>query len=137
VRVGVPTLGRVARLQAAGCLAAAGSVLALTRFDDPRVPGHYPPCPFHALTGLDCPGCGTLRAMHALMTGDVASAIGYNLLFVCAIPLFLFVGVRLARNVLGRPTPPLQLVVLARVAVPVIVLFWVLRNTSPFHFLAA
>ncbi|MEJ2068687.1 MAG: DUF2752 domain-containing protein, partial [Deltaproteobacteria bacterium] len=29
----------------------------------------YPPCPFHLITGLYCPGCGSLRALHALFHG--------------------------------------------------------------------
>src|SRR5690606_29528852 len=32
----------------------------------PEEPGHYPTCPFLALTGAWCPGCGSLRALHAL-----------------------------------------------------------------------
>ena len=33
---------------------------------DPNVAGHYPTCPILAVTGWYCPGCGTLRAVHAL-----------------------------------------------------------------------
>jgi hypothetical protein len=38
----------------------------------------YPPCAFHAATGLWCPGCGLTRGVHAMLTGDVAAAIGFN-----------------------------------------------------------
>jgi hypothetical protein len=37
-----------------------------------------PPCPFHALTGLPCPGCGATRAVLALARGDIAGAFGWN-----------------------------------------------------------
>ena len=41
---------------------------------DPNQPGHYPTDPFLAITGLYCPGCGTLRALHALARGDLLTA---------------------------------------------------------------
>jgi hypothetical protein len=53
---------------------------------DPSEPGHYPPCPVRALTGLYCPGCGSLRAVHALAHGDVLSALDLNALFVVSVP---------------------------------------------------
>ncbi|HVF44291.1 MAG TPA: DUF2752 domain-containing protein [Pyrinomonadaceae bacterium] len=37
-------------------------------------------CPFRALTGLPCPGCGMTRAFCALGHGDLAGAFGYNAL---------------------------------------------------------
>lgn len=46
-----------------------------------------PHCPSHMLTGYDCPGCGTLRALHALMHGDVAAAWNYNAAVFFALPV--------------------------------------------------
>lgn len=54
---------------------------------DPAQVGFYPRCQFHALTGLQCPGCGGLRAVHALLHGHVASALRLNALLVAALPL--------------------------------------------------
>lgn len=39
-----------------------------------------PRCPVAALTGLDCPGCGTGRGLHALANGDVTGAFDFNAL---------------------------------------------------------
>jgi hypothetical protein len=44
-----------------------------------------PPCPFHAFTGVPCPGCGTTRAALALARGDVAGALGWNPLAALAL----------------------------------------------------
>jgi hypothetical protein len=61
-----------------------GAAAILYRFDPATVHG-YPPCVFHALTGLQCPGCGTTRALHHLLHGDVAGAFRLNaMLFVVA-----------------------------------------------------
>ncbi|WP_345950555.1 DUF2752 domain-containing protein [Mucilaginibacter sp. PAMB04274] len=43
-------------------------------------------CPFHKLTGLDCPGCGSQRAVFCLLHGDVKGAIHQNLLLVASLP---------------------------------------------------
>ena len=42
--------------------------------------GGFLPCPFHAITGLWCPGCGMTRALHHLVRGDMAAAFSANLL---------------------------------------------------------
>lgn len=70
---------------AAGVIAATGYI----RFVDPNEPGHYPMCPTLALLGIDCPGCGGLRATHALANGDLAAAIDHNALFVALVPLLI------------------------------------------------
>lgn len=72
---------------------------------DPNQPGHYPLCPTKYLTGLDCPGCGGLRAVHSLVTGDVRGAIDHNALAVFVLlPLAVVLWVRwLVRSWRGDP----------------------------------
>ncbi|MGH8970052.1 MAG: DUF2752 domain-containing protein [Actinomycetes bacterium] len=72
------------RVLGAGSVAAALGYLALV---DPHQAGRYPVCPFHALTGLWCPGCGGLRATHDLLHGDIAAAVGQNALLVLGVPV--------------------------------------------------
>ena len=45
---------------------------------DPHVAGSYGFCPFLAVTGLPCAGCGGLRAIHDLAVGDPAAALASN-----------------------------------------------------------
>ena len=47
----------------------------------------FPKCMFLVVTGWQCPGCGSQRAIHALLNGDVGAAWGYNALLVSFIPL--------------------------------------------------
>jgi hypothetical protein len=70
-------------------LAGAAAVLApvLWRIDPNAADSPWPPCPLHALTGLYCPGCGSTRALHALLHGDVVQALAMNPLLVCALPV--------------------------------------------------
>jgi Protein of unknown function (DUF2752) len=59
-----------------------GLCVALVAVVDPHTSGRYPTCPFHAVTGLWCPGCGGLRAVHDLTHGQLAIALHENLLVV-------------------------------------------------------
>jgi len=45
-------------------------------------------CPFRRFVGLPCPGCGSTRAVLALLQGDVAAALALNPLAV----FLVFVG---------------------------------------------
>lgn len=70
---------------------------------DPNEPGHYPTCPFLAVTGRYCPGCGSLRAVHALAHGDVGEALARNPLLVASVPLVLVLwGLWVRRTVTGK-----------------------------------
>jgi hypothetical protein len=55
--------------------------------NNPTEVGWFPPCPFRYFTGLDCPGCGSLRGLHSLLHGNILKAADYNLLLLPALPL--------------------------------------------------
>ncbi|MDR2801840.1 MAG: DUF2752 domain-containing protein [Prevotellaceae bacterium] len=50
---------------------------------------YFPPCPFYLLTGFQCPGCGSQRAIHSLLHLDFKQAFLYNPLLI---PALLLVG---------------------------------------------
>lgn len=69
------------------------------RLRDPHVSGAWGGCPTKLLTDLDCPLCGSLRAVNDLTHLDVGAALSSNLVFVLAVPLILFLwGRRLVAN---------------------------------------
>ena len=53
---------------------------------DPATSNVFPQCTFLSFTGYKCPGCGSQRAIHALLNGDVKEAFGYNAMLLVAIP---------------------------------------------------
>jgi len=55
---------------------------AVIYFFNPSTNGFYPICQFHRITGLNCPGCGATRACHALLHGDLITALRDNALFI-------------------------------------------------------
>ncbi|MCH5218645.1 MAG: DUF2752 domain-containing protein [Muribaculaceae bacterium] len=61
--------------------------LALYTLVDPSTSAWLPRCPLLTLTGLECPGCGSQRAVHALLNGDLPGAWGFNPLLVVMLPV--------------------------------------------------
>jgi Protein of unknown function (DUF2752) len=76
-------------------IVAATGLAVLYRFD-PTTVHIYPPCVFHLLTGLECPGCGATRALYRLLHGDIGGAFRFNQL-VFALGPFLLVAARWPR----------------------------------------
>ncbi|MGI9034640.1 MAG: DUF2752 domain-containing protein [Pyrinomonadaceae bacterium] len=74
------------RAAAAGVVSIAAGSFAVGYFN-PTTAGFFPPCPFHAMTGWNCPGCGLTRGFHALFRGDVLSALHYNAM----LPVYAFI----------------------------------------------
>lgn len=112
-------------LGAAGIVAAA---VAVAWCAGPLPPLWAPPCPWHALTGLHCPGCGSTRALLALAHGDVARAFAQNPLLVLSLPLLLgWALFSLWRAWCGQPPAELPRHS-ATITLVVVLLYFVLRN---------
>ena len=73
-------------LPAAGIILVVVLAVVLFLFD-PGQHGFYPRCFFHEATGLQCPGCGALRAGHQLLHRHVRAALHLNALLVISLPV--------------------------------------------------
>jgi hypothetical protein len=112
VRPAPPTVGsmnpRTARLLPP--LALGGVALLATAYlglVDPNQPGHYPLCPTKALSGLDCPGCGGLRAVHSLVHLDFVGALDHNAFVVLVVlPAAIAVWIAWVVRVWRGPSAP-------------------------------
>lgn len=98
-------IGKTALFALPLAAAASGAAAVLFRFDPMQV-DFYPRCPLLVFTGIYCPGCGGLRAMHALLHGDVAAAFGFNPLLMLTLPFLAYALLSLATDAsLGRRLP--------------------------------
>ena len=61
---------------------------------NPQSVSWIPKCPVHALTGLDCPGCGTARALHAASHGHLREAFRYNPILAVAVPFLVVIVIK-------------------------------------------
>ena len=105
--------------------------LAFYYFADPLSSNFIIKCPFKAMTGLDCPGCGSQRAVHELLHGNFKKAFFYNPLFIVALP-YAFVGILFEWFSLKYKFPKTRKFLFGKTAIyivaAVIILFFILRN---------
>jgi hypothetical protein len=125
----VPRL--LALLAPAGAAAMAAAGFGLVYFLDPNEEGHYPTCPFLAVTGFQCPGCGALRMIHALGHGRVGEAFALNPLAFGLLPVLAYLWLRWTAAVVGymaprRPARPWLIWSL----LAVVVVFWIGRSLA-------
>lgn len=101
------------------CIIAAIVGICLLFAFNPETTCQYPRCPFYVLTGFKCPGCGTLRGLHALVHMRVCEAWNFNPAMVISIPIICacLVYPKLCKNVW-----------FARIVCCAIVVWWVVRN---------
>lgn len=81
----------------------AGAVLFLYYTINPSAPGSiFPSCPSRSVFGIYCPGCGSQRAVHALLHGDFSLAWRFNPVMVILLPLSLILVIQfMLRHIFG------------------------------------
>jgi len=100
-------------------------------FFSPLESSFFPQCPFHALTGLDCPGCGSQRVLHHLTHLEIKKAFFSNPLLTIAIP-YILTGIYFEYFGGKENHPRMRKILFGKNAIIVIlvitVLFWIGRN---------
>ncbi len=128
------------RLKLAAVLTVIFAILAFLFLFNPARFSFYAPCPFHALTGLYCPGCGSLRALHQLLHGNLLVAFSLNPLMVSLLPFLGYALISYSMLIIRkRPLPGSFLPAFwIWLLLGIILAFWVLRNIPfyPFSWLA-
>ena len=104
---------------------------------DPESSGvRFPKCGFYVLTGYKCPGCGTQRALHHLLQGDLLSAFKQNVLVFLFIPYLILLTLahksRRFNEKYPRTATALKGYLSTLIAVAAIFIFWITRNIFGF-----
>ncbi|AIM36689.1 hypothetical protein KO02_08190 [Sphingobacterium sp. ML3W] len=107
-------------------------LILIYKFFNPMQYNLFPKCPFYALTGYKCPGCGSQRAIHDLLNFDFYNAWRQNFLVVIAIP-YIITGLSFEYN--KNPTPKIlkwRKILFGYKAIIIVfiivVSFWIIRN---------
>ncbi|HVQ38797.1 MAG TPA: DUF2752 domain-containing protein [Pyrinomonadaceae bacterium] len=103
---------------------------------EPGKSGVFLVCPFFALTGFACPGCGSTRGLHQLLHGNVVAAFKFNPLMMVMLPFLLYALVRYTNAVLrGQRLKGNQLdAKYIWLLFFVVLSFWIVRNTPLYPF---
>ena len=105
---------------------------------EPGKSGFFPLCPFRALTGFTCPGCGATRALFQLLHGHFLAAFELNPLFLIGLPFLMAVLIRHTSHIMrgklprGNVLPPSIIYTLFFI----ILSFWIFRNTPYYPFVS-
>lgn len=96
----------------------------------------FPKCPFYSFTGFFCPGCGSQRAIHKFLHGDIFGGFKHNylimllpmvLIYDWAVILFNKHSGKKIKNILHYSKVTYSILA-------IILLFWLLRNINFFPF---
>jgi len=108
------------------------SLVLIYKYFNPIDHAIFPQCPIKHFTGLDCPGCGSQRAIHYLLNGQLRTSFYQNPLLFFLAP-YLLLGFYL--ELIPRPTQrelKLRKIIYSYRAIQilfaVIILFTILRN---------
>jgi hypothetical protein len=88
------------------------------------------PCPFHALTGLYCPGCGFTRAINSLIDFDLTQAFRFNPLIFLLLPIYSIYSLLRVKGYKKSSDYALNTMVVLTIS------FGILRNIPMFSWLA-
>jgi len=110
-----------------------GIASALLAFRSNRLVNALPSCPIKALTGSDCPGCGTGRALAELSHLNILKAFDKNALSTLSIIGLFCYGIGLGSSVIKLPS--LRNGILTTLYTPLFVIaifaiFWLARIAS-------
>lgn len=98
---------------------------------DPEKQPVFPKCPFLLVTGYECPGCGSQRAVHSLLHLNIGAALRYNAFMVLALP-YISLGILMEYFGGKKHYPGIQKLFFGRwsaiIVLTVIIAFWILRN---------
>ena len=98
---------------------------------NPETHSIFPKCPFLLATGLECPGCGSQRAIHQLLHLNLLAALRYNAFMVLAMP-YIFFGVYLEYFGGKMKHPRLEKIFFGRwsalIVLILVISYWILRN---------
>lgn len=96
---------------------------------DPSQHKWFPRCLFLTLTGYQCPGCGTQRALHALLHGQWSEAWHYNAGLLIALPvLAIYLLGEIKRTAWPRYYRAISHPLAVNLIPVALVAWWILRN---------
>lgn len=111
-------------------------VLLLYFFWSPSEYSFFPKCPLHSLTGIYCPGCGSQRAMHQIIHGNIIEGLRHNYLIALLAAVLLYQAILFVMHKLYNKSfyNILHQSLTIKIILVLILAFWLLRNLRYYPF---
>lgn len=111
-------------------------MLALYVFWNPSDTNIFPKCPVFAMTGIYCPGCGSQRAAHQILNGNIIEGIRHNYMIALLVVVLLYQGFIYIMNEFFNKNNPnlLHKSKITNSILIIVIIFWILRNIDVFPF---
>jgi hypothetical protein len=107
---------------------------------NPASPAHqfFPKCPFRMVTGLQCPGCGSTRALYQLLHLHPIAAFKLNPLMMLTLPFIVYGFLGFTKSAItGQPQRRIFIPSLYLWAwLGLMIFFWIFRNTPWYPFVS-
>lgn len=94
-------------------------------------------CPSNLLFNINCPGCGTQRAIHHILHLEMIDALRFNALFVLSSPIILAVILIMIYNFIFNKSVQIPIISNKYILISILIIiigFGVLRNISIYPF---
>ncbi len=111
-------------------------ILSLFFLYNPLQHNFFPKCPIYASTGIYCPGCGSQRAIHQILNGNIIEGFKHNFLILLLLLVIVYdVIIRGSNtffkknfsNLLHKPITTIGILI-------VVITYWILRNIEHYPF---
>jgi hypothetical protein len=111
-------------------------VLLLYFFWNPSNNNFFPKCPLYSLTGIYCPGCGSQRAMHQIIHGNIIEGLRHNYLIALLGIVLLYQALLFMVHKLYNKSfyNILHQSLTIKIILVLILVFWLLRNIRFYPF---
>jgi TRAP-type mannitol/chloroaromatic compound transport system permease large subunit len=110
----------------------AGLIILYKNFD-PAIYS-FPKCPFKQLTGFQCPGCGSQRAVHHILNLELKDAFLLNPLLLISIP-YILMGLIFEHSSLNDHWLRIRKILFGpkamKLILAIVLVFWIGRNILP------
>ena len=115
---------------------AVSGLLALYYLNNPTTSTFFPKCIFYKSTGLHCPGCGSQRAFHNILQGNIIAGLKHNLLLVLLIAVLFYKTILFVLKKMTNKEYKslLQNSYVIKTILVLIIVYWILRNIDQYPF---
>lgn len=110
--------------------------LSLYFFINPSEHDFFPKCPFYSFTGIYCAGCGSQRAIHQIINGNIFTGVRHNYLLVLVFGVLSYKAIIYLLNKINKKTfsDIFHKPIATKIILVLVLLFWLLRNIRAFPF---